>query len=85
MIGDFFCLYFSIAICIVLLRLCGAIRPHFPSRLDFINEGYEPARSGSAYFHTELEQGGSLVLTMGPKPNESWGSSPDAAPPSLSQ
>ena len=35
--------------------------------------------------HAELEQGGSLVLTMGPKPNKSWGSAPEAAPPSLSQ
>ena len=35
--------------------------------------------------HKELEQGGSLVLTLGPTPNKSWGSSPEAAPPSLSQ
>ncbi len=35
--------------------------------------------------HVELEQGGSLVLTMGPKPNKRWGNAPEAAPPSLSQ
>ncbi len=35
--------------------------------------------------HGELEQGGSLVLTMGPKPNKHWGSSPENAPPSFTQ
>jgi len=36
------------------------------------------------FYHEELVNGGSLVLKMGPKPNEKWGSSPEAVPPSLS-
>ncbi len=36
------------------------------------------------FYHEELVSGGSLVLKMGPKPNEKWGSSADAVPPSLS-
>jgi putative alpha-1,2-mannosidase len=37
------------------------------------------------FSHSDIANGGKLVLTMGPKPNTSWGSSPDAAPPSMSQ
>lgn len=33
--------------------------------------------------HSDLAQGGALVLSMGPRPNQAWGSAPDAAPPSL--
>jgi predicted alpha-1,2-mannosidase len=36
------------------------------------------------FYHEELVNGGSLVLKMGPKPNEKWGSAADAVPPSLS-
>lgn len=36
------------------------------------------------FYHSELVDGGSLVLQMGPRPNEQWGSSPQDAPPSLS-
>ncbi|OQP45297.1 alpha-1,2-mannosidase [Niastella yeongjuensis] len=36
------------------------------------------------FYHTELVQGGKLVLTMGPVPNKSWGSKPGDAPPSMS-
>jgi predicted alpha-1,2-mannosidase len=35
------------------------------------------------FYHEELVNGGSLVLKMGPKPNEKWGSAPEAAPPSM--
>jgi len=34
-------------------------------------------------FHSALVDGGKLVLQMGPKPNEKWGSAPDAAPASI--
>lgn len=34
--------------------------------------------------HSDIAAGGELVLTMGPTPNKAWGSSPDAAPPSMS-
>jgi putative alpha-1,2-mannosidase len=34
--------------------------------------------------HADLLKGGTLVLNMGPRPNKQWGSSPEAAPPSLS-
>jgi predicted alpha-1,2-mannosidase len=37
------------------------------------------------FSHADLAQGGTLVLHMGPQPNKSWGSAPDAAPPSMSQ
>ena len=37
------------------------------------------------FSHTDIANGGKLVLTMGPKPNTAWGSSPDAAPPSMSR
>lgn len=36
------------------------------------------------FYHEELVNGGSLVLTMGAKPNKKWGSKPENAPPSLS-
>lgn len=35
--------------------------------------------------HADLAGGGSLVFEMGPRPNKAWGSSADAAPPSLSR
>jgi predicted alpha-1,2-mannosidase len=34
--------------------------------------------------HSELVKGGILVLNMGPRPNKQWGSSPEVAPPSMS-
>lgn len=34
--------------------------------------------------HAEIARGGTLVLVMGPEANKQWGSSPDAAPPSMS-
>ncbi len=34
--------------------------------------------------NSRLERGGVLALEMGPGPNKSWGSSPEAAPPSFS-
>ena len=37
------------------------------------------------FFHSDIAQGGTLILQMGPRPNKSWGSAPDAAPPSMSQ
>jgi len=36
------------------------------------------------FYHSDLVDGGSLVLEMGPKPNRSWGSAPSDAPPSMS-
>ncbi|MCK5136740.1 MAG: GH92 family glycosyl hydrolase [Bacteroidales bacterium] len=36
------------------------------------------------FHHSELVDGGSLVLEMGPEPNTKWGSKPEDAPPSLS-
>jgi len=36
------------------------------------------------FYHDELIKGGSLVLKMGPEPNEKWGSAPEDAPPSMS-
>ena len=35
------------------------------------------------FTHTEIANGGKLVLNMGPTPNQDWGSAPDAAPPSM--
>jgi putative alpha-1,2-mannosidase len=35
--------------------------------------------------HSSLVKGGTLVLNMGPRPNKQWGSSPEAAPPSMSR
>ena len=37
------------------------------------------------FSHDELMQGGKLLLIMGPQPNKEWGSSPEAAPPSVSR
>lgn len=37
------------------------------------------------FYHSELVDGGRLVLEMGPEPNKAWGSAPDAAPPSMSK
>ena len=34
--------------------------------------------------HSDMIQGGKLVLQMGPRPNKNWASSPDVAPPSMS-
>ncbi len=34
--------------------------------------------------HADIVKGGKLILLMGPRPNKNWGSSPDAAPPSMS-
>jgi predicted alpha-1,2-mannosidase len=35
------------------------------------------------FTQSDLAGGGTLVLQMGPRPNEQWGSAPDAAPPSI--
>ncbi|WP_123041422.1 GH92 family glycosyl hydrolase [Cohnella candidum] len=35
------------------------------------------------FSHAELISGGHLALEMGPRPNKSWGSSPEDAPPSM--
>ncbi len=35
------------------------------------------------FTHEELLAGSTLELEMGPLPNKLWGSSPDAAPPSM--
>jgi predicted alpha-1,2-mannosidase len=37
------------------------------------------------FTHSDIAQGGTLILQMGPQPNKSWGSAPDAAPPSMTQ
>jgi len=36
------------------------------------------------FYHSDLVDGGSLVLQMGPNPNMQWGSRPGDAPPSMS-
>lgn len=36
------------------------------------------------FYHSELVDGGSLVLEMGHQPNKNWGSKPEYAPPSMS-
>jgi predicted alpha-1,2-mannosidase len=36
------------------------------------------------FSHADIADGGALVLTMGPHPNQSWGSAPDSSPPSMS-
>ncbi|MFN8254336.1 MAG: GH92 family glycosyl hydrolase [Bacteroidales bacterium] len=36
------------------------------------------------FTHTDMMKGGILELTMGPKPNKSWGSNEESAPPSMS-
>ena len=35
------------------------------------------------FSHSDIEGGGTLLLTMGPSPNKQWGSAMDAAPPSM--
>ena len=35
------------------------------------------------FSHSDIEGGGTLLLTMGPSPNKQWGSATDAAPPSM--
>ena len=35
--------------------------------------------------HSDMVNGGTLVLEMGPHPNTAWGSAPEAAPPSMSR
>jgi putative alpha-1,2-mannosidase len=37
------------------------------------------------FSHSDIAQGGTLILQMGPQPNKSWGSAPEAAPPSMSE
>jgi predicted alpha-1,2-mannosidase len=37
------------------------------------------------FSHSDMDQGGTLILEMGPQPNKSWGGAPDAAPPSMSR
>lgn len=39
----------------------------------------------SWFYHSELVDGGKLVLQMGSKPNKKWGSVPEAAPPSMTK
>ena len=34
------------------------------------------------FYHSELVDGGELILELGPEPNKQWGSAPEAAPPS---
>ena len=36
------------------------------------------------FSHSDIANGGKLVLEMGPLPNKKWGAAPDAAPPSMS-
>ena len=36
------------------------------------------------FYHSELVDGGKLILEMGPEPNKKWGSDPEDAPPSMS-
>jgi len=36
------------------------------------------------FYHSQLVDGGSLILHMGSKPNKKWGSKPEDAPPSMS-
>ena len=37
------------------------------------------------FYHRELVDGGKLVFQMGPRPNKQWGSTPEAAPPSMTK
>ncbi|HET7267112.1 MAG TPA: GH92 family glycosyl hydrolase [Oleiagrimonas sp.] len=37
------------------------------------------------FSHSDIADGGKLVLVMGPTPNRQWGSAPGAAPPSMSK
>jgi putative alpha-1,2-mannosidase len=36
------------------------------------------------FYHSDLVDGGTLILNMGARPNKSWGSAAGAAPPSMS-
>jgi predicted alpha-1,2-mannosidase len=36
------------------------------------------------FYHTDLVKGGKLILQMGEKPNQLWGSNPQSVPPSMS-
>jgi putative alpha-1,2-mannosidase len=36
------------------------------------------------FSHADLVKGGSIIFEMGARPNEKWGSAPEAAPPSMS-
>ncbi len=36
------------------------------------------------FYHSDLADGGTLVLDMGPSPNQNWGNKPGDAPPSMS-
>ena len=36
------------------------------------------------FSHDAIQNGGELTLEMGPRPNKSWGSRPEDAPPSMS-
>ena len=37
------------------------------------------------FLHSDIANGGTLTLVMGPKPNKQWGSAVDAAPPSFNE
>ena len=37
------------------------------------------------FYHSQLADGGALVLEMGPAPNKDWASVPEAAPPSMTE
>ncbi len=37
------------------------------------------------FLHSDIANGGTLALVMGPKPNKKWGTTTDAAPPSFSE
>ena len=37
------------------------------------------------FSHSDIANGGKLVLTMGPLPNKQWGAAPEDAPPSMSK
>ncbi|MBN2269596.1 MAG: GH92 family glycosyl hydrolase [Sedimentisphaerales bacterium] len=37
------------------------------------------------FYHHQLADGGTLILQMGPEPNKEWGSSTQAAPPSMTE
>lgn len=37
------------------------------------------------FSHSDIANGATLVFSMGPRPNPSWGSAPDAAPPSMTR
>jgi putative alpha-1,2-mannosidase len=56
--------------------------------------GFEDTPGARQYFYAKSSrpftvwgawEGGTLVLELGPRPNKSWGSAHDAAPPSMSQ